>query len=616
MTNSKKVQTKRVQAKKTQPPKTFGKKIAVAEIKSFPFFVTGLIFIVLSLCLSFAPGVERGWGLNYIKYFAPWVIVLYYLLLLCFWLPPTNKVLLNAISKISRQSVIAFLGKYRFFIFAAISIFFGYLFYLLEIKYIFLGDMDIRAKQIEQGEIITDEYFTMVFFKHAYIFLHEKLNFTGIQTVRFFDYITGTLFIFVSLCISNLLGNTFLKKLAVFCTAILSLTILLQFCGYAEIYAFPVLFLSLYLFTCILHLKGKASVFVPLIVLLFGLGVHLMLACMLPSLLFLFYRDKLWKHELFRKRNTFFILILIAIPFVYVAYRKFGIRIMLPLSPGENNLLTMFSIAHYKEFLNSQLLASGIGFLIWIATIIYTLVYRIKYDAVQWFFLIASVSIVGLMFVFNGVRGTGDWDIFSFAAVVYNLANASYFLMLHDKKLCKNIKYGLLMISGFSVLHTSMWIATNKTDASIEWVENAFATDPANYYKKSINNEAMIAAMFAANNLTDRALKWNKQAYLNNRSDPNMGFNYANELLKYDKKDEAYAILEKLTADFPFYPLPYPVLINAYITSQNYNALYNLLIRMKTAYEQYPEAFTSRLPKEQIESYFNILNELSQQIQR
>jgi hypothetical protein len=605
--------TNNVTAKKVNSSNNISKTV-VSETKSFPFLVIGFIFILSSLFLSFFPDVNRGWGLNYIKFFAPWVIVLFYTLLLCFWLPPTNKLLQNVALKISRVSIISVLSKYKLLIFIIVSLLFGYIFHLLDVKYILLGDLDLRPKQIEEGHIINDEYLTMLFFKHAHLFLHDKFGYTGIQTVRLFDYITGFLFIFISLYISNALGSTFLKKLAVFFVATLSLTILLQFCGYTEIYAFPVLFLLLYLFTCILHLKGKVSVFLPVVIFIVSLGVHLLLVCMLPSLLFLIYRDKLWKYQLFRKRSTFIIIIILSFPIIYFGIKRFALPMMLPFSSENQNLMTMFSVAHCKEFFNSQLLASGIGFLIWIATIIYSLIYRIKYNALEWFFLISSISITGLMFVFDAHRGSGDWDIYSFAAVVYNLSNASFLLMLHDNKICKNIKYGILMISGFSILHTSMWIVTNKTDSSLDWFEKAFETDPGRYYKISFNNEAMIAAAFSANDLPDRAMKWNKKAYLKHKKDPRMGFNYANSLANSNRKEEAIVIYEKLTVDFPIYALPYAQLVDAYIKAENYQALYDLLVRMKKAYDYNPEAFISRLGKDRIDTYFNILDQLNQQI--
>ncbi|GHT40759.1 hypothetical protein AGMMS49965_09520 [Bacteroidia bacterium] len=73
--------------------------------KSLPFFAVGAFFIALSLFLSFAPDVIRGWGLNHIAFFDPWVIGVFYVLLVCFLLPSTNKYLVARITALSKTSI-------------------------------------------------------------------------------------------------------------------------------------------------------------------------------------------------------------------------------------------------------------------------------------------------------------------------------------------------------------------------------------------------------------------------------------------------------------------------------------------------------------------------------
>jgi len=580
------------------------------ETKVFPFFIIGCIFICLSLFAFLFSDEIRIWGLNYIKFFPTWTIALFYLLLLCFLLPPLGKIIAQKVAGLNRIKIIAFAGKHKYLWFALISITFGFLFYLLKIKYIFLGDLDLRPKQIEEGHIINDEYLTMLFFKYAHQILHSKFEFTGINTVRLFDYVTGALFIFISLCISNLIGNTFLKKLSVFIVSTLSLTILLQFCGYTEIYAIPVLFLNLYLFTCLLNLQGKVGIYLPFITLLIGTGFHLLMVCMIPSLFFLFYRNGLWKYAFFRQKKVSISILVLLLPFAYVAINRFAVPKMFPFSTNDPVLITMFSTAHFVEFFNSQLLASGIGFLIWIALLLYSLINRIKYNPTHWFLFISSLSITGLMFVFNAHRGSGDWDILAFASIVFNLFNAYFLISLHDGKLCNNIKYGIVIVSVFSILHTSAWIVTNKTDISIEWLERAFVDDPAHYYRKSLNNEAMVAEILVANKMEERAIKWYKLAYQKYPNDPRMSNNYSHQLFMQGKLDEAKVILENSVNKFPNYPSHYILLINIYIAKNDHNALYALLLKMEEAYNKNTDGFNKRLTKDQIDQCFLLLNGL------
>ncbi|GHT32265.1 hypothetical protein AGMMS49574_15430 [Bacteroidia bacterium] len=287
---------------------------------------------------------------------------------------------------------------------------------------------------------------------------------------------------------------------------------------------------------------------------------------------------------------------------------------MLPLEPDKESSLTMFSIAHYIEFINSQLLAAGIAFLIWIVIIIFSLIHKLKYDATLWFFLISSSSFMGLMFVFVMARGSGDWDIAACAPIVYNLGNAYFLLVAYDKKWYKNIKYGLLMIGGFSVLHTSMWIFTNKTDASIKWVEKAFETDPAIFYKRTFNNESMIGSAFMANGLHDKALGWYKKALLKYPDDIRMEYNYAINLLNMKKDEEAYTIFMEMINKKPTYPMPYVYLISHYYQIEDYDTLYQILLLMEKGYNYNPELFQSRISKEKLDAYFGLLADFKNQL--
>jgi tetratricopeptide (TPR) repeat protein len=125
----------------------------------------------------------------------------------------------------------------------------------------------------------------------------------------------------------------------------------------------------------------------------------------------------------------------------------------------------------------------------------------------------------------------------------------------------------------------------------------------------------MLGAIFSSNNLKEKSLYWERQAYLNHPNDPRTGYNFANVLIREGKTDEAVKIFEQSLIKFPDYALPYAQLITIYYNNKNYAALYAVLIKMENVYRQNPEVFTSRLTKEQIDSYFNILNQLKSQMQ-
>ncbi|MDR2497160.1 MAG: hypothetical protein LBD21_08545 [Tannerellaceae bacterium] len=598
-------------SKKKPEPKPNAPAMAMAASqKTFPFVLIGLIFMGLSLFFSFSPLVTRGWGLNYMGFFDVSLAIPLYLLMLLAWYPATNAFIVKKLSGITGGAIISFCRKYRYVLFAIVAIAASFAFYFLKIKYIFLGDTDLRPEQIQKGEISKDEYLTMLSIQYLYHFLRDKFEYTCIQTFQLVDYVTGGLFVFVSLCIANQIGKSLLKKLAVFCIATLSLPLLLVFCGYTEIYMVPALLLTTYLFTAILYVKGRINVAVPILLLLVSIAFHLMLVCMLPSLIFLIYAKGLWKYPLFRKKWMIISLLAVSAPFIFMGFKKFALPLTMPLWSSDG-YMTMFSNEHYVEFFNSQMMGAGIGFLIWLTILIYSLVHKIKYDILIWFLQIASVSITGLLFVFVMSRGSGDWDIGSFAALVYNLSNAVFLLYVYENRIYRNVKYGALMIAVFSIIHTASWIYTNKTDASILWVESAFSTDPAIYYRATFNNESMVTAVFSANKLYDRAAKWGKIAYDKYiKEDPRMGYNYARDLVNLHLYDEARTVLEDNIKMYPLYAPAYDLLIDYYLHYRQYEQLYRILGILEHMYKQVPEAFTTRMPQEKLNHYFSILNDM------
>ncbi len=577
---------------------------------SYPILLSGLGFVLFHFILAFSPDVVRSWGVNYIRFFDLPVIALFYGCMIAVCIPPVNVAIQNFIVRMSRLSFRNIVSRYRILFFILLAGLAGFLFYYFQVKYILLGDMDIRAKQIEAGEMIENEFLTMYLLNKLYILLHGKFGFSGVDTIRLCDYVLGAFTIFFALLTADIAGKTFLQKTAYFVCATLSLGLLLVFFGYTDVYSPAFFLLQIYLYACILHLHGKCHISIPFIVLAAATAVHAMMICLLPAYLFLFYGRVLWKYPIFRKRNTFLLLGLLALPVAYIGYTKVAVKMMYPIDPGDVGLLTMFSTAHFKEFINSQLLASGPGFFLWFVLMIYALRKKIKFDATLWFFMLASVCFIVMLFVFNGVRGSGDWDIFAFGAVVYNGMNIYMLLYLYRNKYLpqQHIKYAVTLVAVFFVLHTSMWIATNTGDQSIKWFEAAVEKDPANYYKKSFNNEALLAAAFSANGLQKEALEWGKKAYLRHPNDPRMAYNYAKDLLPIpERADEGTALLEHLTSKFHGYAPAYFLLTQQYMNVQQYDQLYRLLRQMYAVYAENPAIFTSRTSNQQMAQYFRIL---------
>ncbi|MDR1594831.1 MAG: hypothetical protein LBS43_10190 [Prevotellaceae bacterium] len=579
----------------------------------FPFALLSAVYILIHIFVSLNPSVDRGWGINFVRFFDPVIIGLFYAIMIAVCLPPVNKMVIDFFTSITRKKIINMARKYKIVLFILIAVGAGFVFHALQVKYVFLGDAGIRPTEVEEGKVnMKGEILTTFILAHLYTWLNSRWSVSGLQTIQIVSNISGSLFVLSSLLTANIIGKNIRQKIACFVIATLSLAALMQFCGYSETYSLDLFLLQLYLYLSVLHLLKKASIIFPIVALVIGIVAHFMLFFMLPSLAFMFYCSVLWKHSFFRKKNTLILLSILAIVVVSYVYVRIALPMMLPFSIGDKNIMTMFSTAHYKEFLNAQILGGGFVFIIWAGLLLFYLYNRkkVKFTVMHWFLCIASCSVTGFLFVVDLWRGSGDWDISSFGAITTNLTAAFLILDLHRQKIVKNIKYGICVISVFAVVHTSLWIVTNATDKSIGWVEKAFATDPAVYYKRSFSNESMLGAIFSTNDLKEKSLYWEKMAYLHHQNDPRTGYNYANVLIREGQVNEAVQIYESSVSRFPAYALPYAQLVNIYSQNKNYEALYRLLLKMESIYKKNPKAFTSRLSQEQINSYFDMLNQL------
>jgi tetratricopeptide (TPR) repeat protein len=581
-------------------------------VPAFPFMLLSVAFILLHLFIAFSPLVERGWGMNYISFFEPAVVAGFYLAMAAVCLPWVNGRIVGFVASVSRKRICSAAGKYKLALFFAVAVGAGFVFHALQVKYLFLGDVGVRPTEIEEGKITANEYLSTFILTKLYAWMHSRWEVTGLQTIRIVSYICGGLFVLVSLFTADALGRSVARKTACFVLSVLSLAALMQFCGYSETYAQPLLLLQLYLCVSVLHLQKRLHIAAPIIVLATGVAAHYMLAYMLPSLGFMIYRGMYLKYSFFRKKNTLIALSLLLLVGAYYVFTRIARPMMLPLE-ADAKIMTLFSAAHYKEFLNAQLLGGGFMFPVWIATLLYAACNKkLKFTALHWFLCIASCSVVAFLFVVDLWRGSGDWDICSFGAIVTNLTAVVFLLDLHEQRLLRNVSSGLCIMGVFALVHTAAWIALNASDRSIGWVEKAFEKDPASYYQNSFSSAAMLGAAFGSNNLPEKSLYWHRKAYMQQPNDPRYGYNYAGILEQDGKTQEAASIYETLLKLHPFYALPYMRLAYIYSESNNYEALYHVLLKMEAAYEENPQAFTSRFPQANIDQCFTILEQLKQ----
>jgi len=163
-----------------------------------------------------------------------------------------------------------------------------FVFYLCRIKYVFLGDLNLRLEQVMRKEFLSTEYLTM---KALYYFsrLGAKTSSYEPQTMfKLYSYICGGAFIYIACLLADLLGKGALQKLF-FLLLHISTGLLLVFCGYIEVYATPVVLLSLYMYLGLRYLKYKKNFFYVVLSLGLAIASHLLCFAAVPSLIILWY---------------------------------------------------------------------------------------------------------------------------------------------------------------------------------------------------------------------------------------------------------------------------------------------------------------------------------------
>ena len=116
----------------------------------------------------------------------------------------------------------------------------------------------------------------------------QHLGWTAAETYHIASSLAGAGFIFVLIALSHLLVPAHPTALFL---AVTSAGFMQLFFGDVENYTLTALLILCYLFTAILHIKGRVSLVVPSAILAVAVTFHLLAATLLPSLIYLAFRS-------------------------------------------------------------------------------------------------------------------------------------------------------------------------------------------------------------------------------------------------------------------------------------------------------------------------------------
>jgi tetratricopeptide (TPR) repeat protein len=552
---------------------------------------------------------SRVWGFDNISFF-PWqIILLAYIVAIMVCIPFLNKGMRDILIRLSNYNWRHFFKKYKYILFVLAAIISVYIFFSFKIKYHFLGDMDIRVKQSVAGVYESNEYFVMFFLHFLYKFLNTYWTFTGLQTFVLQSVIAGGLFVFFTLLIADLLGRNLFEKLFILFFN-LSFGTILFFFGYVEDYSIPGLSFVIFNYFMLLWVRNKINFIIPFLIIVIATALHLLAVGLIPAFVIVFYRKNHLKFPVFKniKIKPFIILILCLLPVAYFIGGK--LTMLTPLSSPEKNpnVMTLFSYKHLWEYLNSQILASGVGFFILLFLTIRAIRKKIKLDNTLWYFAAATFFMLFLTFISNTERGSGDWDICAFPSLIY-MPMVAYFLIfsVNTKTQLNKLKYAAVILVVFNFLNSTGWVAINASDKSIKKIASMLENDPGYYYTTKLSGLANLAYSYQANGLIEESLNYFKKEYLKNNKDPVAHLRYANALWGNKKQEEAVQIYEGVINMAPYIESAYGPVINFYQENKKYTEIYRIIDNLFTNYNTNPQMFLSNFKKDELLQYFNYL---------
>jgi len=241
--------------------------------------------------------------------------------------------------------------------------------------------------------------------------------------------------------------------------------------GYIEYYAIPLALSVTYLYYAVRYIKGKSSLWIPGLILLFILLFHLLGVILLPSLLYLIVlRNKngiiLKRFFTYEYPKTLVSLILIGI--VGVLFFRPGPLNTLLINPFEfftYHNYAPYVIYHSIEIINLLIFGSAAGLFL-IIMFRRNLIENIKNDPLLNFIVInAFFGLLLIIFFYPSLSLAADWDIMTISLLLFNLLGV-FLLMYGETKVINKAVYGLLISQ--AVVYFVIWFSTNSIAEAAE----------------------------------------------------------------------------------------------------------------------------------------------------
>ena len=438
--------------------------------RSFKYlFLPVLLLSVIAHLVAVYWGTPFLWGIHLLHFFPKWLGWILTVVTLSLFIPAVNNLALKALESLfgAAQRIPTRINKYSLFLGAGIiSV---PLFWSLRTRLFLLGDGYFKLETLALGVITPTEPLDGIIHHQFYRLLttlwpnaDPSLSYT-IPSV-----VCGGAFIFLILALADLLGKTSYQKVLIF-SALVTLGSIELFLGYVEAYTTLFVALTLFILFSVLFLKGKISIIFSFLALGLIISLHVSAIVLMPAFLYLIFRK--WQTQGRKFLDVLTSLCIVACSGIVslAVWKVFlmpgeGDRLgqFLPLVVTANSRFTMFCGAHFGEFVNQLFLISPAGTILFFFFLFYIIKSRSFKHPILNFLLIASLSGLFLIFVYNSRWGSADWDLRAFPSIFLTLFGILLF-MEWGRRWPRFKNYGLILIA-VSLFHTVPWILVNTSE--------------------------------------------------------------------------------------------------------------------------------------------------------
>ncbi len=468
------------------------------------------IIILIHAGASLFPG-GRIWGINQWAYFSPAVSLLLGALALLFFVPGMNKLLRSGLDWAASSALNLFrrirpvLHKRVWY--ALFSFLFLIPFWLFRDRTHFLGDGPGLIDRLASGVLSVRWSEPLEIFLHlkAYHLAHRLWNVDSAAVYVTLSFLAGLVMVFLLLVFSDYWGKGRSEKAFIF-LILLTMGSVQLFLGYVENYSFTYLFVFAFIVFSLGYLEGKLRWFFPLAGFILAAAAHGSALYLLPSLLFvLAVGKKGTKTSVLRKvvcmATGLFLVLLAAL--IYHGHSWAVPPLFVPLTedtyaaPG----YLLFSLPHFVDFVNEQLLVSPVGLVLCLAPLVCLAGRQIWRNRFFQFLFLTAVSQLAFSFAIDpGLGAARDWDLFAAMCLGYTMLGLFVFLYLFSNR--PSFGYLSLILVLSSLYSTAPWVVLNSNEQkSVTRFQNIMKIDT----KRSYSGHFILIEYFKAKGMKRRA---------------------------------------------------------------------------------------------------------------